>query len=178
MTAFSASKLALARSSGLMRLWLPVVSAVLIVASSCRAPAKPMPSGPRLSLDRPGIRVVLRASKSALAVGDTLTFTVTVHNATTSRVQVGTQCGPSLDVRVRSPAGTYSSALTDQFADSEIPVAFTCELGPYHFAGSQDSLVNTIRWRARIPGNHVAVAGARGSEGLLDPSEPLAISVR
>ena len=161
-----------------MRLVRITLAAVLPLAMSCRAPVEPIPSHLRLSTDCPGITIVLHASRAVLALGDTMTFTVTAHNATDERVQVGFQCGPSLDVRVRSPERTYTSALIDQFADSEVLVAFTCELGPGHFAQPRDSLVNRIPWKARSRGNHVAIGGARGNDGLLDPSQPLTITVK
>ena len=75
--------------------------------------------------------------------------------------------------------GGAISVLNAQFQDARIPVAFTCELGPYHFAEARDTLLNHLWWKApTLRGEYVAVAGARGAKGLDDVSAPLSIKVR
>lgn len=157
-----------------------VVAASFLIACSGRAqPAEFIPSDLRVStLDHPGLTITLRANRTTLTVGDTVTFVIAAHNSTGQKIRVGAPCGPSMDVRVRAPNASHSSALLAQFEDSDMPVAFTCELGPYHFAPPQDSLVNIIRWRAPSRGTFVALAGGRGHAGLHDVSSPLILTVR
>ncbi len=84
-----------------------------------------------------------------------------------------------MDIRISKPTGGVISVLNAQSQDSKTPVAFTCELGPYHFAEPGDSLINRLWWKApSTRGVYVAVAGARGAAGLDDISVPLAIHVR
>jgi hypothetical protein len=84
-----------------------------------------------------------------------------------------------MDIRISNPKGGIVSVLNAQFQDEKFPVVFTCELGPYHFAESRDSLLNRLWWKApTLRGYYVAVAGARGTNGLDDVSTPLSIIVR
>jgi len=130
-------------------------------------------------IDRADISIGMRADRSVVVPGDTVRFTLVARNTGNTRLQVGVQCGPAMDIRILKPAGGALSVLNSQFEDSKIPVAFTCELGPYHFADARDSLLNRLWWRApAIRGEYVAVAGARGRNGLDDVSAPLSIQVR
>ena len=84
-----------------------------------------------------------------------------------------------MDIRLSKPTGGVVSVLNAQFEDSKIPVVFTCERGPYHFAEARDSLLNRLWWKAPpARGEYVAVAGARGAKGLDDVSMPVSIQVR
>jgi hypothetical protein len=84
-----------------------------------------------------------------------------------------------MDIRMRNPRGGVVSVLNAQFQDEQIPIAFTCELGPYHFAESRDSLLNRLWWKApSLRGKYIAEAGARGAHGLDDVSPPLVLTVR
>jgi hypothetical protein len=130
-------------------------------------------------MDRPDISIALLADKTTVAPGDTVRFRLVARNAGSTRIQVGVQCGPAMDIRISNPKGAMVSVLNAQFQDEKIPVAFTCELGPYHFAESRDSLVNHLWWKAPgLRGKYVAVAGARGRSGLDDVSQPRWITVR
>lgn len=130
-------------------------------------------------VDRPDIYIELRADKTSAVAADTVHFTLVARNVGPTRIQVGVQCGPAMDIRMSTPARAALSVLNAQFQDSPYPVAFTCELGPYHFANPHDSLVNRLWWKApALRGEYMAVAGARGSKGLDDVSAPLAIHVR
>jgi hypothetical protein len=129
--------------------------------------------------DRPDISVSLRADRTTMVPGDTVRFTLVARNAGNTRVQVGVQCGPAMDIRITNPNGGLVSVLNAQFQDEKILVAFTCELGPYHFAESRDSLLNHLWWKApSLRGKYVAVAGARGAHGLDVVSPPLVLTVR
>ncbi len=78
-----------------------------------------------------------------------------------------------------NPKGAIVSVLDAQYQDAKIPVAFSCELGPYHFVESRDTLVNRLWWTAPgFRGKYSAVAGARGRIRLDDVSQPLWITVR
>jgi hypothetical protein len=130
-------------------------------------------------IDRADISIAMRADRTIVVPGDTVRFTLFARNTGNTRVQVGVQCGPAMDIRISKPAGGALSVLNAQFQDSKFPVVFTCELGPYHFAEARDSLLNRLWWKApAIRGEYVAVAGARGANGLDDLSAPLSIRVR
>ena len=130
-------------------------------------------------IDRAELSIAIRADRTSAAPGDTVRFTLVARNASHTRIQVGVQCGPAMDIRMSKPTGDVSSVLYAQFEDSPVPVAFTCELGPYHFAEARDSLVNRLWWKApAATGVYVAVAGARGGKGLDDVSTPISIQVR
>jgi hypothetical protein len=131
------------------------------------------------SVDREDISIALRADRTTVKPGDTVRFTLVARNAGSTRIQVGVQCGPAMDIRISKPTGGVASVLNAQFQDSKVPVAFTCELGPYHFAESRDSLLNRLWWRApAVRGVYVAIAGGRGQRGLDDVSAPLSIHVK
>ena len=130
-------------------------------------------------VDREDISIAVRADRTTVEPGDTVRFTLVARNAGSTRVQVGVQCGPAMDIRISKPTGGVVSVLNAQFQDSKVPVAFTCELGPYHFAEGRDSLLNRLWWKApALRGAYVAVAGARGRRGLDDASAPLSIHVK
>jgi hypothetical protein len=167
---------------------------VLLALTSCRTRQAPTPD-PALAiaardstirkylrssgLDRPDISIEMRADRTSVVPGDTVRFTLIARNVGSTRVQVGAQCGPAMDIRISPPTGAAVSVLNAQFQDEKIPVAFTCELAPYHFAEPRDSLLNRLWWKAStIRGVYVAVAGARGAIGLDDVSAPLSIRVR
>jgi hypothetical protein len=130
-------------------------------------------------VDREDISIAVRADRTTVEPGDTVRFTLVARNAGSTRIQVGVQCGPAMDIRMSKPTGGVVSVLNAQFQDSKVPVAFTCELGPYHFAEPRDSLLNRLWWKApALRGAYVAIAGARGQRGLDDVSAPLPIHVR
>jgi hypothetical protein len=169
----------------LFRIGIPV----LLAFTSCQAPPQDPAVTVRDSLppeylrssgiDRPDLSIEMRADRTTVVPGDTIRFTLVARNAGSTRIQVGVQCGPAMDIRMAKPTGGVVSVLNAQFQDAEIPVAFTCELGPYHFAEGRDSLFNRLWWKAPpIPGVYKAVAGARGARGLDDVTAALAIQVR
>jgi hypothetical protein len=158
-------------------------SLVVAFALSCRSSAlPPLDSVPQYlrssGVDRPAISIDIRADKPAVNAGDTIHFVLIARNASAERVQIGVQCGPAMDIRMDGPRGRTVSVLNTQFEDEKLTVAFTCELGPYHFADARDSLINRLWWKApRQPGEYTAVAGARGEQGLDDVSTPLTVRV-
>lgn len=130
-------------------------------------------------IDRTDLDIEMRADRTIVVPGDTVRFTLVARNAGSTRIQVGVQCGPSMDIRISDPAGAAVSVLNARFQDDKRRRAFTCELGRYHFAEPRDSLLNRLWWRAPpVRGVYVAVAGARGANGLDDVSAPLSIRVR
>lgn len=130
-------------------------------------------------IDRADLSIQIRADRTTVVPGDTIRFTLIARNTGPTRIQVGVQCGPAMDIRMSEPSGGVISVLNAQFQNSEVPVAFTCELGPYHFAEPTDSLLNLLWWKAPATrGEYTAVAGARGPNGLDDVSAPLSIKVR
>jgi hypothetical protein len=129
-------------------------------------------------VDRPELRIDLKVARTTLVPGDSLELVAVAQNLSGAAVQVGRSCGPAMDVRVTAPTGQTASAIKLRFAGRS-RVAFTCELGPYHFAQAHDSLVNRYWWRApALPGRYFAVAGARFNEGLADESIAVPITVR
>jgi hypothetical protein len=167
---------------------------VLLATVSCQTPQSPghdppvalapqdstIPQYLRSSgIDREDLSIAIRADRSTVEPGDTVRFTLVTRNAGRTRIQVGVQCGPAMDIRLSKPTGGVVSVLNAQFQDSKLPVAFTCELGPYHFAEARDSLLNRLWWKApALRGVYVAIAGARGQRGLDDVSAPLSIHVK
>jgi len=150
-------------------------SAIAILALlTCGACSFPFDSSARDG--REGLTIRLSAAPVTVAPGDTVRFRAVAHNATAQRIQVGVQCGPSMDVRLTTPGGQAVSVLHTMIGPNG---AFTCELGPHHFAPPRDSLVNQLVWRAPDQrGTYRAVAGARGSSGLQDLSAEITIIVR
>jgi hypothetical protein len=171
---------------------LGIALLVLLAVASCQKRQSPPPN-PALAtqdstipqylrstrIDRPDLYIELRADRMIVVPGDTVRFTLVARNAGSTRIQVGVECGPAMDIRISKPTGGVASVLNAQFQGAKTPVAFTCELGPYHFAEARDSLVNRLWWKApTIRGKYVAVAGARGGSGLDDISAPLSIQVK
>ena len=133
--------------------------------------ARADPAAPRL----PGIEIALQASPVSVRSGDTVSFAAVAHNRTSERIQIGHQCGPSMDVFVTTPDGTTLSVLLSSLPPNG---AFTCELGPYHFADAHDSLTNRYKWVAPArTGPYRAIAGARMNAGLSTASAPVFITV-
>ena len=173
---------------------LPSLLPSVLALMSCQTPPAPQKEPPTATtaadsamvqylrssgIDRPDIYIAVRADRTTVIPGDTVRFTLVARNGGSTRIQVGVQCGPAMDIRLSNPKGAMISVLNSQFRDETIPVAFTCELGPYHFAESRDSLLNRLWWKApALRGKYLAVAGARGANGLDDVSTPLAITVR
>jgi hypothetical protein len=173
-----------------LRLTLPV----LVASASCQTRQSPghepsvaiapqdstIPQYLRSSgVDRDDLSIAIRADRTTVEPGDTVRFTLGARNAGSTRIQVGVQCGPAMDIRISKPTGGVVSVLNAQFQDSKVPVAFTCVLAPYHFAEARDSLLNRLWWKAPAPrGAYVAIAGARSQRGLDDVSAPLSIHVK
>ena len=133
-------------------------------------------------IDRREITIRLQVQPDVVPPGDTVRLVVRAYNSSGSRIQVGHGCGPTMDVRIRSPNGDVNSVLQLMVPPNG---AFTCELGPYHFAEAHDSLTERLWWVAPgAPGEYVARAGARGSvvrnnvRTFDDVSEPIHIRVR
>ena len=92
-----------------------------------------------------GVDVTLSADRVVIAAGDSVHFTVTATNRSSVRVQLGEQCGPSMDVAVLAPTGREQSALMgDRASDLYLPSArgFLCRPrresnGPHWMACAQ-----------------------------------------
>jgi hypothetical protein len=131
-------------------------------------------------VDRPEITITLTADPTVVSGGDTVLLVARAHNSSNQRVQIGVQCGPAMDVLIREPSTSVTSALQLMVGPNG---AFTCELAPYHFAEAHDSLTNRLWWVAPArPGEYLARAGARGSRGAEgrgfdDMSAPVTIVV-
>ena len=150
---------------------------VLYAAIACRAPwAHAVEIGPsaatRLSQETvAGVTVVLRVTPLSVAPGDTVRFTATATNATDRRVQIGAQCGPSMDVLVALPAGAARSVLGGR--------AFACVLLPEHFVEPRSARSQELHWVApAVPGEYSARAGLRRGDGLGNLSESIRFVVR
>jgi hypothetical protein len=145
--------------------------AVLLCAIALVGCARADPAAPPL----PGIEITLQALPLSVRSGDTVSFAAVAHNRTSERIQVGHECGPAMDVFVTAPNGATVSVLLSSLPPNG---AFTCELGPYHFADAFDSLTNRYSWVAPArAGRYRAFAGARMNAGLSTPSRPLFITV-
>lgn len=136
------------------------------------------PSLRSAGIDRPELRIDLEAARTSLDVGDSIELVAVARNSSAASVQVGRSCGPAMDVCITAPTGQTASAIWLRIADPS-HAALTCELGPYHFAAANDSLINRYWWKApAFRGEYVAVAGARFNEGLADESSMRTITVR
>jgi hypothetical protein len=122
-----------------------------------------------------GVEVVLTADRAVVAAGDSVHFTVTATNRSSVRVQLGQQCGPSMDVAVLAPTGREQSAIIGDRAD----LSFTCPLPLDFFADPGVSRTVKIGWRAPgLAGTYVGRGALRRSDGLGNESSPLTITVR
>lgn len=161
-------------------------AAALVVAATAACGADGPATDPGLSPDPllvvaepsrdrvDGVTLALDAAPRVVAPGDTVHLVLTARNATGRRVQIGIQCGPPMDVAVRTPRGATRSALAD--AGREF---FTCELAPHHFVDPLGTNVQRIAWPAPAEqGEYVAVAGLRRSDGLGNLSAPVRVTVR
>jgi hypothetical protein len=123
----------------------------------------------------PGVSVTLAAQPVLVSRGDTVHFRTRATNATSETIQIGVECGPSMDVALIADDGSTRSALADILGSHG---AFTCELAPHHFVDPHSTREQIIRWPAVARGDYMAVAGLRRSEGLANPSSPVRIIVR
>jgi hypothetical protein len=123
-----------------------------------------------------GIEVTLSASASTAAPGETVQLTVSAHNSTNGRVQIGKPCGPAMDIVVIAPMGSSVSLLNELLGPSG---AFTCELAEHHFVDPGETEVVRLDWRApQRRGEYRAVGGIRGGyDELHTLSAPVVISV-
>ncbi len=166
-----------------MKCRTPVFLALLLIALpsavSCDGPTDPLGLGKPGALSPRvwGIRVTLTVSPSVAAPGDTVRLTVTAHNSTDRRIQIGLACGPAMDAVITAPDGHRVSVLSEMLGPNG---AFTCELGPYHFADPGETETVRLAWRASARrGDYTAVGGLRTSDGeLYNVSQPVVIRVR
>ncbi len=122
-----------------------------------------------------GVTLSLVTSPGRPSAGQPIEFVATAYNATDARIQIGTACGPSMDVLVRGPRGFASTVLTVLVPNG----AFTCELSPRHFVAPRDS--QQVRFRVPAPsarGRYSAAAGLRRSDGLSNLSASVLFEVR
>ena len=115
--------------------------------------------------------VTLTTDRQLAAPGDTVRLLASVYNPTSSVVEIGYGCGPSLDFRVTDPGGMTISLLEGKF--------FICPLLDYHVLepGETDS----IPWTWTTPaerGAYMLRSGVRTSVGLRDLSSPVRVDVQ
>ncbi len=151
-----------------MRLHLVSGMTALIGALSCSGVTDPESIGGPYSLSSrraSGIEVGLSAAPSTVALGETVQLTITAHNSTDRRVQLGVPCGPPMDVVIRGPSGRRVSVLYEMLGPNG---AFTCELAEYHFADPGETEVLRLTWRVPLRrGTYRAVGGLRGDNDQL-----------
>jgi hypothetical protein len=124
----------------------------------------------------PTITVTLTADRTVATPGEIVEFTATATNRGTGRVQIGVQCGPSMDVAIAPPAGEERSALADQLGPNG---ASTCPLRPEHFVEPGQTQTFRISWLVPATrGTYTAVAGLRRGDGLGNLSTPVQLVVR
>ncbi len=124
----------------------------------------------------PTITVTLTADRTVVTPGEIVEFTATATNRGTAPVQIGVQCGPSMDVAIAPPAGKGRSALADQLGSNG---AFTCPLLPEHFVEPGQTQTLRISWLVPATrGTYTAVAGLRRGDGLGNLSTPVQLVVR
>jgi hypothetical protein len=163
-----------------MRLSPNVVTIALLGAAGCTGTTSFAPSeGPYTPsrLRGRGVEVALSVSPSIAAPGDTIRLTVTAHNSTDRRIQIGFQCGPAMDAVITGPGAGRVSVLHEMLGPNG---AFTCELGPRHFADPGETETVRLTWRAPARGGtYTAVGGLRGQGDQLHTlSPPVLITIR
>ena len=154
-----------------------VLAALFIVSCSDSLSGPPFYGTPltRSATGLTGVDVTLSANRVVIAAGDSVYFTVTATNRSSVRVQLGEQCGPSMDVAVMAPTGREQSALVGDRAN----VAFTCPLPEDFFADPGVSRTVRIGWRApSLTGAYVGRGALRRTHGLSNESPPLTITVQ
>jgi hypothetical protein len=115
--------------------------------------------------------VSLTTDRHIAAPGDTVSLLASVYNPTSSVLEIGYGCGPSLDFHVTEPGGATSSLLAGK--------AFICPLVDYHILEPWET--DSIPWKWTAPatrGTYVFQSGVRTSTGLRDPSPPVRVDVR
>ena len=157
-----------------------VVMIALLGAAGCTGTTSPASSeGPYAlsTLRVRGIEVALSISPSVAAPGDTVRLTVTAHNSTDRQVQIGFPCGPAMDAVITGPGVESVSVLYEMLGPNG---AFTCELGPHHFADPGETETVRLTWRAPVRrGTYTAVGGLRGQGDQLHTlSPPVLITIR
>jgi hypothetical protein len=163
-----------------MRLSLRCAAIALLGALGCsditgsQAPGRPYSLSPARI---PGVEVALSLSPAAVAPGDTVRLIVTAHNSTDRRIQIGFACGPAMDAVISSPRAGRVSVLSEMLGSNG---AFTCELGPHHFADPGETETVRLFWRASPQrGTYTAVGGLRGQGNELhNLTAPVLITVR
>ena len=145
-----------------------------VLAACSKDPVAPSSSVKLTSEVVPGITLALTAEPGVIRRGDTIHFRAVATNSTMSRVQIGMQCGPALDVVLTARGGQTRSALMDFVGAYN---AFTCELGPDHFLEANTSRVILLKWPAPLKGSYRAAAGLRRADGIGNLSAPIPIVV-
>ena len=153
------------------------LAVILLVSCSDSLSGPPFYGSPlaRSATTLAGVEVVLNADQVVVAAGDSVHFTVTATNRSSVRVQLGEQCGPSMDVAVLAPGGFEQSAII-----GDRPGAFfTCPLPGDFFADPGVSRTVRIGWRApSLTGAYRGRGALRRTDGLSNESAPLTITVR
>jgi hypothetical protein len=130
---------------------------------------------PRSVTTLSGVDLTLSADRVVVAPGDSVHFTVTATNRSSVRVQLGEQCGPSMDVAVMAPTRREQSALTGD----RVGAFFTCALPENAFADPGVSRMVHVGWRApSLTGAYLGRGALRRTDGLSNESLPLTITVR
>ena len=115
--------------------------------------------------------VSLAADRAIAAPGDTVRLLASVYNPTSSVLEIGYGCGPSLDFLVTDPQGSTISLLEG--------MVFICPLLDYHVLepGETDSI--PWNWTAPAPrGSYGVRSAVRTSGGLSSPSSPVTVDIQ
>jgi hypothetical protein len=147
------------------------VAGLLVVLACGEATAPELRADQRIE----GVEVTLTASSLTVSPGEEVVFTVSAHNTTADRAQIGFACGPAMDVLVARPSGRRISVLA-LAAGGRL---FSCELGEEHFADPGETETLQLTWRPTLPGDYTAVGALRGAFDILfHPTDPITITVR
>jgi hypothetical protein len=114
--------------------------------------------------------VSLSADRQVATPGDPVRLLASVFNPTSSTLEIGSGCGPSLDFRVTEPGGVTRSLLEG--------LVFTCPLLDYHILvpGETDSIPWT--WSAPTArGTYTFRSAVRTASGPRHSSPPVAVTV-
>lgn len=122
------------------------------------------------------VQTTVSVLASVLNAGDSTELVLQATNTGPQRVQIGVQCGPSLDAVVQYPSSAEQSALLEFVGPAG---AFPCPLLPSHFADPGQTQTERIPWKApNSRGVYYLRAGLRRSDGLGNVSAPVAVTVR
>jgi hypothetical protein len=124
----------------------------------------------------PAVTVTLSADRAVVRPGEIVELTAAATNTGATRIQLGVQCGPTMDVAITTPDAGERSAIADWFGPS---VAFPCILTSDAFAEPGQTRTVRLLWVApTVGGTYVAAAGLRRGDGLGNLSDPVRLEVR